>query len=331
MTVDRRTYIGGSDAAAIAGVGLWGSPYSVWLSKTSEEPEENEASERMQWGLLLEGPVAEEWARREGVTKLRRAPFRRMPDAPHIGGHPDFLGDHPADGPVVIECKLSDRPGTWSDGDEDRVPLQYFLQVQHYMLITGRQVAYLVVLIRGNELRSFRIERDEEVIAGLVDAYDEFWSRVLLDTPPEVDGHEATAEALKRRYPRADESEKVADLTEVGLIESLLAVRREAAKVGAEETEILNRLKDRMGSVSRMISPVASITWKNNKDSTKTDWQSVAKAYRMALEKVREMEGDFYLRTHVLDGADLDALESIHTNTIPGARVFRVTKAEEQG
>jgi len=320
VSVDRRSYIGGGDAAAIAGVGLWGSPYSVWAYKTGATPEEDrEITERMQWGLLLEQPVAQEWARREGVTELRKAVFRRHQTIPYIAGHPDFMGVHPVDGKVLIETKLSDRASEWEGEDGDQIPLQYFLQVQHYLLITGLRVGYLVVLVRGNALRSYRIERDDEIIAGLIETYAEFWQRVHSGEAPEVDGHDATAEALRRRYPRGEDSEIVADLPAVGLIESLLEVRRALKDEEERERLIVGRIKDRMGTVARLVAPGVVVSWKNNKDSSKTDWASVAKAYRSIIEGAS-----------IDTIADLDTIESIHTNTIPGARVFRVTaKAEE--
>jgi len=324
VAVDRRTYIGGADAAAIVGVGLWGSPYSTWLRKVSPA-EENNPTERMQWGLLLEHPVAKEWARRESVKGLRKATFRRHPSIPYIGGHPDFYGTHPVDGDILIETKLSDRAGEWDAGDGvDAIPLQYYLQVQHYLLVTGLDVGYLVVLIRGNELRSWRIPADPEIAEQLLAAYAEFWDRVQSGEAPEPDGHEATTEALRNRYPRADEAEIVADLATASLVESLLEARAAVKQESEREALIANRIKAQMGEASRLLAPAAVISWRNNKDSTKTDWQSVAKAYRAIIEAAQE--------SPEVVSHDLDTLESLHTNTIPGARVFRVTaKSEGQG
>jgi predicted phage-related endonuclease len=342
MTVDRRTYIGGADAAAVAGVGLWGSPYSVWATKSGLIESEMEPTERMQWGLLLERPVAEEWARREGATDLRKAPFRRH-RIKYVAGHPDFLATHPVDGPVLIETKLSDRAHEWTEGDEDRIPLQYFLQVQHYLLITGLRVGYLVVLLRGNEMRSYRIEADDEVQSGLLEAYDDLWRRVITGEAPEVDGHEATAEALRKRYPRADDSEKVADLIEVGLIDQYLAAHRAEVDAKAEKTAAKAKIEGRMGTIARLIAPGAKATWTNNKDRTEVHWEGVAKAYREMHLRFRLAQAgtnadgspadpELTARVEAATIADLDTIESIHTNTIPGARVLRVTTTkEEQG
>lgn len=338
----RRTYIGGSDAAAVVGVGRWGSPYSVWLEKIGEAPEKDPPSERMLLGSLLEDVVGREWARRERVGNLQEGLFRVLSkQRGYIGGHPDFTGEHPTDGEIVVEVKVSDRVSDWEDADgEPIVPVTYFLQVQHYLAIEGLQVAYIVVLLRGSEIRSFRVPRDEEVIAGLIEAYDDFWTNhVLTGVPPEVDGHEATAEAIKARYPVSDDVEMVGGMREQSLVDALLQVRAEFDEIETRKAELENAIKVRMEKASRLLVPGATVSWKQNKPSVKTDWQSVAKAYRtlvgeasaIARRMAMSDDPDDYDRLTEME-EQLDTLESIHTNTMPGARPFRVTvKREEQG
>lgn len=333
----RRTYIGGSDAAPIMGVGLWGSPYSVWSEKIGEGPEKAPASERMQWGLLLEGAVAQEWARREGATSLRKAVFRRHPELPYVGGHPDFTAVHPRDGKVLIETKLSDRVAQWEAEDGDSVPLQYYLQVQHYLLVTGIPVGYLVVLIRGNELRSWRLPADPAIHAAMIEAYRDFWPLVETRTEPEADGHEATAEALKHRYPQSEDEEMVAEVAEQSWVQELIAARKAEAEAVEMKTLAENRLKARMGTATKMIAPGVEISWRTSKDRTVVNWEQIALAYRSAVAGAASMEagGDDgrWLSGRVLSDDLLDQLalvEAVNTNTIAGARPFRVTIKKEE-
>ncbi len=327
----RRTCIGASDAAAVAGVGKWGSPLSVYLDKIGEGVE-TEPSERMQLGLLLERPIAEEWCRRVGASDLRRQGFRRHPSIPYIGATPDFEAVHPEDGPVLVECKNSDTRSEWESAEDgDTVPLQYFLQVQHQMIATGHRIAYLVVLIRGNELRSFRIEYDREVAEQMLETYADFWEHVENRIPPEVDGSEATAQALSRMYPTDSGEEIVATIEETSTVEALLEARRDV--VAAEERKTLaeNRLKVRIGDATRFLFAGGSISWKVNRPTVKTDWQSVAHGYRTLIEDYREDDqdraGD---ATTTMLTVDLDVFESIHTSTIAGARPFRVVLTEQE-
>lgn len=332
----RRTYIGGSDAAAVAGVGRWGSPYSVWLEKVGQSPERAEPSERMMIGSLLEDVVGREWARRNRVEILEAGPFYRHPAFEYVAGHLDFLGQHPVDGRIVLEVKVSDRVTDWEDGNGDPVvPVQYYLQVQHYLLCTQLFVGYIAVLLRGSEIRTLRIPADTEVQVGLLETYADFWRMVQEETPPEPDGHEATANAIKARYPASEDSEMVGGVAESLLAESLIEARGEVAEAQARHDAIANRIKDRMGTTERLLTPAAKITWKSNRPSEKTDWQSVARAYRMLIEEAyaRDAPGIASILTEEMQLATLDALdtiESIHTNTIPGARVFRVTPSREE-
>lgn len=332
----RRTYIGGGDAAAIAGVSPWGSPYSLWQEKVGVAADPVEPSERMTWGTLLEETVAHEWARREGVTGLRKATFRRHPERSYVGGHPDYTGVHPQDGRVLLEVKTSDRIGDWQDGDGDRVPLHYLLQVQHYLMLTGIEVGYLAVLLRGNELRSWRIPADPELQTGLLAAYDEFWRMVEERTPPDPDGHEATAEALRRQHPRSEPEEIVADLPALADIDLLLGARRRKAEAEALELTASNRIKARLGTAERLLAPGVTITWRTSKDRTVVNWEAIARGYQRAVREAVQIHAashDIEIEGRILTDAVLDqlaTLESLHTDTLPGARPFRVTIEDEE-
>lgn len=324
----RRSYIGGGDAAAIAGVSPWGSPYSLWQMKRGEEPE-REPSERMKWGLILEAPIAQEWAQREGAVALRKATFRRHPSVNYVGGHPDYYARHPQDGPVVLEVKTSSAASDWNGPDGDQVPVHYYLQVQHYLMVTGYDVAYLAVLLHGSELRSYRIPADPAVQAGLLQAYEDFWALVQSGTPPEIDGHEATAEAIRRQYPRSDDEEVVGDAQDGHLVDVILGARAQRAQAEEIETGAINRLKARMGTASRLLVPEGTVTWRTSKDRTVINWEAVAKAYRGALEEAYRAGPTWDVGLGSPEF--LDALESLHTATLPGARPFRVTAQEVSG
>lgn len=50
----RRSGIGGSDVAAIAGLNKWKSPVAVYLEKIGQAPEESVNSEAAYWGTMLD-------------------------------------------------------------------------------------------------------------------------------------------------------------------------------------------------------------------------------------------------------------------------------------
>jgi len=198
---DRTQYIGGSDAPAIAGVDPYKSAYTVWLQKTGQLPiAADPPSEAARWGQLLEDLIAKEFAQRAG-KKVRRATARLThPQYPYIAGHIDrwVLGEGR---PVILECKTTGErhAGEWAD---DRVPEPYLVQVHHYLAITGASHAYVAALIGGQRFVWRRVERDPQLIEHLIALETTFWEQfVVPQTPPPVDDHPATWEALRRLYP----------------------------------------------------------------------------------------------------------------------------------
>ena len=80
--IERRKGIGGSDAAAVAGLNPWKSAAAVFFEKTSEiPPETGEMSERLRIGHDLEDYVARRFAEETG-KKVRRNNFMLHHDDP---------------------------------------------------------------------------------------------------------------------------------------------------------------------------------------------------------------------------------------------------------
>ena len=74
----RRRGIGGSDAAAVAGLNRWRSPMQVWLEKTGQI-EGSGDNEAMYWGRILEDIIADEFSRRTGKRVRRRNAILNTP------------------------------------------------------------------------------------------------------------------------------------------------------------------------------------------------------------------------------------------------------------
>jgi predicted phage-related endonuclease len=86
----------------------------------------------------------------------------------------------------LVEVKTT---SAWSrgfgdDGSEGDVPEHYLVQVHHQMAVTGIHEADLVVLIGGQELRVYPIERHPPLVDLVERRVAEFWSCVVADTPP---------------------------------------------------------------------------------------------------------------------------------------------------
>lgn len=81
----------------------------------------------------------------------------------------------------ILECKTAGINGArlWKEG----VPEYVVLQVMHQLAVTGKQAADVAVLLGGQTLEIHRIERDEQMIARLIELERQFWQHVETDTP----------------------------------------------------------------------------------------------------------------------------------------------------
>lgn len=203
----RRTGIGSSDCSAILGLGKYGSPFSVWAEKTGKVREDDEPTEAMQWGNLLEPVIREEFARRTGLVVTECRTLRSL-ERPWQLYNPDglILREN-----VLFEAKNASQwlALEWVDG---QVPDHAELQVQHGCAVTGADGAYVCGLIGGNRLRWEFVPRDDELIALIVEAEQRLWTEhIVPDVAPAIDGSSATEKAIGAVWARQHGVERVTD------------------------------------------------------------------------------------------------------------------------
>ncbi|AVX21629.1 putative phage-type endonuclease [Carboxydocella sporoproducens DSM 16521] len=257
----RKRGIGGSDAAAIAGLNKWKSPVTVWLEKTGQiEPEES--SEAAYWGSILEDIIAKEFSLRTGLKVQRKNAILQHPEYPFMIGNIDRLIIDKKHGNGILECKTT---GEYNKGDweGDKIPDHYLIQVQHYLAVTGLQYAYIAVLIGGNKFQYKLVPRDEEIIQYLIKIESDFWKLVESRTPPEMDGSQASADLLDILYPNSlpdsrielppDAEKLITEYEEAAAEEKAAAERKEAAA---------NKLKAMLGDYEVGFIGKRKVTWK---------------------------------------------------------------------
>jgi predicted phage-related endonuclease len=127
------------------------------------------------------------------------------------------------------------------------------------------------VLLCGQEIKIYRIERDEALIEKLIALERQFWHCVETDTPPPVDGSDSSGRALKYLYP--NDSGDVLDLTEDShlcqVFTDLLAARDTIAQAQQQEDLYKQTLQEKMGEASRIIFPAGEVSWKKNKTGSR--------------------------------------------------------------
>ncbi|MDF1509707.1 YqaJ viral recombinase family protein [Robertmurraya sp. DFI.2.37] len=258
---ERTKGIGGSDAGIILGLNKYRTAFELWLEKTGQvEPVEVD-NEAIYWGNQMEDVVAKEFEKRTG-KKVRRTNFMYShPEHPFIKANIDRLivGES-----ALLECKTASAylAKEW-EGEE--VPDTYLVQVQHYLGVTGKEKAYIAVLVGGNRFIWKEIERDEDLITMIFEAEKNFWERhVLGGEPPALDGSSAAEKYLKEKYERA---EKDKEIVLPGEYKELLLqyekVKSDEKLIKSAKTEIENKIKAELKDAESGIADRFIVTWKN--------------------------------------------------------------------
>jgi predicted phage-related endonuclease len=199
--------IGGSDAAAAAGIDPHKSRVMLWLEKKGRigRPE----TEAMHWGKLLEPVIFEELRERgyavTAARDLAAMPNRMFhdgrvqhPDVPWLVGHPVGLYEV-EDGLGVLDAKTV---GQWAKREwNGEPPLAYVAQVQHYLHLTGLDRGLLAVLVGGQRLETYEIRRNQSAIDKLLALEEEFYGFLVRDEPPPPDSSESAREAVAAMFP----------------------------------------------------------------------------------------------------------------------------------
>ncbi|WHH58286.1 lambda-exonuclease family protein [Petroclostridium sp. X23] len=192
----RKNGIGGSDAAAIAGLNPWKSPLGVYLDKI-KEIETFEDNERMRIGRDLEDYVADRFSEATGLKVRRCNSILQHPQHEFMLANidRDIVGKREG-----LECKTTNSyaKGDW---EGDKIPAHYEIQCHHYMAVTGYDAWWIAVLIGNEKFVYKRIDRDEDVINYLINIEKDFWENyVLKEVMPAPDGSDYSQELINGEY-----------------------------------------------------------------------------------------------------------------------------------
>ncbi|WP_239405435.1 YqaJ viral recombinase family protein [Frankia sp. Cj3] len=272
----RRRGIGSSDISALLGLSAWASPYSLWVDKTTGLAAEGEPTDGpLYWGKTLEGPIADDFARRNGFA-IREPGLVGHPTIPWALATPDREVIDPATGEVIglVEVKTAStfQGHAWDGddlGDPDRpslAPENAIVQLQWQLFVCGLNRGWVAGLVGGQWYHQIEYARDDALVATLVEVAGAFWAQVESGQRPACDGHPATTAALRELYRASEDSSVLVDPT---IAIPLLIARHQAkaeekdAKFRAAEAE--NQLKELIGHHSAAVSDGSPLyTWRSD-------------------------------------------------------------------
>jgi putative phage-type endonuclease len=241
------------------------------------EADPHDEESPLYWGNVLEPIVAWHYSKRSQhkVRRINAVLQHPDPQLPWMLANIDreVIG---ADDVQILECKTAGINGArlWKEG----VPEYVQLQVMHQLAVTGKQAADVAVLLGGQHLEIHRIERDEALIARLIDLERLFWDYVVSDTPPPADGTASAEAALRCLYPEDNgqtlDFSQHTELTSTFL--ELKAVRQNIAQQETREAQLKQVLQQAMGkppvqslprATSAGRSPRTALVWMSNRCS----------------------------------------------------------------
>lgn len=284
----RRNGIGSSDAAAVLGLDEYRSPLAVYVDKKGLLPEEPE-NRFVAWGTRLE-PVVASWFEAETGKKVRRRrAILRHSERPYVIADLDrtVVGEH-----AVLEIKTS---SAWNRDEwgGDQIPLRVVVQVQHQLSVTGYPYGYVAVLLGGNDARWTRLDRDDTLIAAMLDRYERFWrDHVEAGVEPPVSAA-SDADLTEALYPQEHEDKTILlPSTAHDAIDYLLKARADRKAAEAAEAQAKAAVQALLGDAEAGLLPGFDkpvVTWRT---VNKPEHIVSASSFRQLVVKERVLNGN---------------------------------------
>lgn len=271
----RRLGIGGSDVAAILGLDKYRGPRHIYEAKHGRE--ETRDTEAMEIGREIEDFIARMFSKRSGIPIA--TPPGTLAHVDHSWALVNIdryaLWDPEAGaiaGPVECKNRSEYQLEEWEEGAPDAPALQC-----HWgMAVGGFDIGYVAALIGGNKLRWHVVQRDEEMIAYLLDYCGTWYQQHVVEGfPPPVDGLEATKDLLGRLWKVKPEVIAEIDLRKAKDLRARRAdLKTQIKDLTYQATAVENEMRDAAGSAEVVVVGAATAwTWKGNGNFSEADFR----------------------------------------------------------
>lgn len=262
---ERANYIGGSQVSTVLGLNPYETPLQLWLRKRGALPPV-EDSDIMRFGNFFEPILALQFEQTTGLKTrqinktycheshgfLRANIDRQILANPNKG----------LDSTAVLELKTTTSHRISAlDGE---IEPTWYLQVQHYLGITGYEQAYLQVYERDTCIfhDPILIQRDDDLIAENMSKLINWWQIHMIEgkQPPPTNGQDTLI-----LYPNSHDG-KVLEATPkiMSLYNELTQVRDRKDDLIRMEEHLKTKLKDKLGTAERIVCSGRNlVSWKS--------------------------------------------------------------------
>ena len=293
----RRDHVTATDIPALLGISPWKCEQDVADEKLAGASVESTLVMRV--GSALEDLIADAYAAQEGRTVRRVRGLWESRRYPWAAASPDATAAG-----RLVELKFTGSRSRFVGG----LPEDIEAQVRWQMLVAEADVADVATLTVGEDrIRVFEVRADATLAAHLVQIAEDFRRRLMAGGP-----FAQSADSVKRRYPGDNGAEMVADVALAETVAALVEARRVRKEAEERADALETAIKSRMGEFASLRGPGFHVTWKRTKDTTATDWKSVADA-----------------ATAPMPETERTALVGLYTTVRQGFRPLRVVTGKE--
>lgn len=245
-----------------------------------------EATEAMEIGSALKEVAKRVWEIKSGKAI--------KPGVQVESGHVCGTVDGVVDGtPVIIQTV----PVAW-----DEIPEAVTAKAQAYMAMGGWNSIKVICMVSGfgKCIEEHEITADESGKAILA-AAEHFWTE---NVEKKVAPAPQTIEDCRKIWAKAEDNTVEATEEVAAQVEALKEATAKVKEAEAAADALKKSIMEAMGTAETLtVNGKKAVTWKNNKDSVKVDYKTLVEALAPSAEVLAE-----------------------HTSTVPGARVFRISK-----
>lgn len=312
-------FIGASDVPIITGTSPYAgtSAYDLWAYKTGRLdrlPLDPDTEELFALGHALEPVIAARFTVMSGIPLRRVNRTLRHPEIPWAVASLDRVSAVKGDRRIV-EIKWD--PWSRFSRAVEGLPPHVLEQTQWQLLVRGDDWVAEVAVLQGSKVSRYEVEPDAQFQDDLLFVVERFrHDHLLTDTPPPVDGSEATRKAIARLHPN-DDGEQMAPTAE---LRALMGELQQAIPVEKAATEEVGRLKNAIRSALGDHSGAETKEWrigfKKGKPRHTTNWRALSAHYRSMVDAPAET---------------LDEIEQRHTEEKEGTRPLTTRWADEEG
>ena len=279
--VRRQRDVTSTEVSALFGLSPYLTEFELFHRKRASEPVVITENERMRWGKRLEAVIAHGVADDEGWAVTHADYYARIPEL-RMGSSFDYevtsaQQQAGVELPTVGLMEVKNVDGLqfknkWLDqGETLEAPEHIELQIQHQMEVANRDYCILVALVGGNHVRWVQRNRDRTIGEQIRERIADFWNAIDKNEAPSPDYSRDADFIVKSIHNSARDGEVVqadADLEE--LIKHYDFLKREADGADHLCTQAKARLLERIGTASKVVSSLGSISCGMVKDSPGT-------------------------------------------------------------